>query len=112
MTICCPLCGGSLAAGRVPVEALVELNVSEQQRRILEELVRAFPRSVPKTSLIDALYFDDPDGGPDNPRNVLSQQLSRIRAALHPYGWSLSNAQRDGSNYGRVRLVKLELAQA
>lgn len=107
----CPCCGGPMAS-QAPVEALSQAPVPNQQRRILDALASAYPNDVTKAQLIDALYWDDIDGGPDDPSNVIGQQICRLRPVLASYGWTIPTAKGGRGSYGRYRLMPLEKAHA
>ncbi len=107
-TRCCPTCGHDLPGGLVPVEALVDAALSSQQRAIVEVLVGAYPRTVSMEKLVDALWGDDPNGGPDNPRRVVHAQVCHIRRILAASGWTIPNLLGGwGNRNGRYRLERL-----
>lgn len=75
------------------------------ERKIVESLARAYPRAVEKSALIDLLYDDDPQGGPDDPGNVVSTLVCRLRSKLPNYGWTIPRNKTGAGAYGRYRLV-------
>lgn len=91
MSISCPVCGGHLA--QVPVEVLLDIRLPNQNRFVLQELIRLYPRSVSKDRLLDALYGHVRTPAAEG--NGLNVILSRLRKELQPYGWTVSSA-RDG----------------
>jgi len=107
----CPCCGGPMADA-VPVEDLLHMSVPQQQMRIIKALADAYPRAVSKSQLIDAIYWDDPDGGPDNPSNVINQQLCRLRPLVSMHGWTIPMARGGAGNYGLYRLLPMGRANA
>jgi hypothetical protein len=58
---------------------------------------------VPKTRIIDALWADSPDGGPENPNSSLKVYLHGLRQKLLPLGITIRLVERgysDTSLYG------------
>lgn len=108
MTLRCPFCNSPLKEGTVPIEALPGLDVSPQRRRILDALVQSHPRFLTISQLADAVYADDPDGGPEGAFNVTRTQISKLRRVLPPYGWQIP-ATRPGRN--TMKLYRLEPAR-
>jgi len=51
--------------------------------------------------LVDALYADDPDGGPENARRCTYLAVLKARRRLRPHGFSVEWVRRDG----RYRIV-------
>lgn len=101
----CPCCGSEIDS--VPVEALTEVMGSMQQKMILEELVRQYPRYVSMTRLIQLLWGHDPEGGPITANNVVSAQTSRLRRVIAEYGWGISDAKSGRGQTGQFRLERL-----
>lgn len=71
------LLGGALAA------------LPPKSERILTVLARRIGQPARRQEIIDAMYVDDPHGGPDNVAQALSNQMAQLRAALRPLGWSV-----------------------
>lgn len=92
----CPCCGGPLPDG-VQMKELLFLRVTEQQRAILEVLVRAWPVPIYIADLTDRVYSDDPDGGPETAQNTVSAQLVYLRKRLAPYNWTVTKGTGRGS---------------
>lgn len=74
----------------------------------MDVLVNAYPRTVGIRTLIDAVYHDDPDGGPLAPEAIIQQRITRIRRILPEYGWALPRSLNGRGNRGRYRLERLE----
>lgn len=100
----CPCCG-QLLQGEVE-KAVLSLRrpLSKGQERILMYLARYCGRWVYTDALIDAVYWDDPEGGPDNARNVMSVQVWWLRKKLSGTGLEIEGI---GGRGGRRRLVDL-----
>ncbi|NMG39826.1 hypothetical protein GRZ55_11280 [Chelativorans sp. ZYF759] len=104
MSFICPCCGSPIAKA-APIEALDAAALSPQERRVVVALAGIYPRSVERRALIDTLYFDDPNGGPECANNVLGMVLARLRKKLPSHGWTIpKNCAGAGSN-NRYRLV-------
>lgn len=106
MTIC-PTCGHSMNAGRAPIEALSGAPLGRLERLIVNVLVRAYPRAISRQIIVDYIYGDDPNGGPDNPDNIVSVLMVKLRRKLPQYGWTIPNNRNGSGNYGRYRLEPL-----
>lgn len=100
----CPCCGQETAAVRMPITSLREAPLSHQQRTIVDTLARAYPRTLPVEALIAALYDDDPDGGPLDPKRIIAVQIFRLRQLLPSYGWTIPSSVCGRGNKGRYRL--------
>ncbi|MFC3208124.1 helix-turn-helix domain-containing protein [Aquamicrobium soli] len=105
MNIHCPTCGHELAV--MPLAGVSEIPLEGQARAIADLLAKAYPKSVSRTAIWDALYGDDPNGGPDNPDAVINVRIYRLRKQLAPYGWTVPKASPGRGNHGRYRLVRL-----
>lgn len=104
--ICCPTCGNKVE--EVPMKALLDSGLPPQIRRIVKAMVAAYPRPARNDELLAALYWDDPNGGPDGAERVLMTRICNARKILAPFGWTVSK-QGTGS-HGRYRLQKIEEA--
>lgn len=104
MNMCCPTCGHALASASPAV--LRDMHLPPQMRTIVDVLVAAYPRQVSVQRLIEALYGDRPDGGPDNPEGVLKTRISAIRKVVEAAGWTIPRHGYGES--GRYRLEKIE----
>lgn len=108
MTCLCPTCHQPVTE-RIPVLSLSDAPLPKAERKIVEILGRAYPRSLDKRVLIDLLYEDDPDGGPDDPSNVLTTLVCRLRSKLPSYGWTIPKNTKAGTGiYGRYRLEPVQ----
>lgn len=79
----CACCGHPLTeAVRDPKIVLEQVRMSPMARRVGEALARRFGRYVPPAELIDTLYADDPDGGPETARVAVAHHVRRLTRAL------------------------------
>lgn len=97
----CPCCGQAIHAGRAPIEALEAAPLTVAERRLVQALVRIYPRSTTKTHLVDVLYDDDPNGGPETANLVVAVHLSRLRKKLPSYGWTIPSNRAGRGNLAR-----------
>lgn len=104
---CCPTCGQALPTGTVPIEALLDIRAEGTMLKIIEELIRAYPRRVSIANIVDALYGDDPNGGPDDPRAVIRVLISRLRPILAGYGWTIPKNTSGFGAHSHYRLERL-----
>lgn len=101
MTRTCPCCGQPMHAGRAPIEALEAAPLTTAERRLVQALARIYPRSATKAHLIDVLYDDDPNGGPETASLVVAVHLSRLRKKLPSYGWAIPSNKAGRGNQAR-----------
>lgn len=98
--LACPCCGNWLPDGVVPREELAGLLLAAGGNptfaRIVRRLARRPGHAVSGRDLADYLYRDDPDGGPLEAQEVISQIVCRHRNALRPYGWVLKSRAWSG----------------
>jgi DNA-binding winged helix-turn-helix (wHTH) protein len=63
---------------------------------LLELLAAAWPRSISKQALIDHVYGDRPDGGPDTASDCIRMTIWNLRRRLAPFGWTISDSRKGG----------------
>lgn len=111
MPVICPCCLQPMPADRAPVDALELAPLSPLQRRIVKALASSYPRRVTMQQLIDACYWDDPEGGPVTAETVIRKMLHEIRKKLPPYGWTIPRMNPGPAvGYNAYRLEALEAA--
>ena len=67
----------------------IKLCCTRQEIRILECLLERAPHVVSMDQIIEAVYFDDPQGGPLTARNVMGVCISRLRKKLAPTSYRI-----------------------
>ena len=77
---CCPHCGQTLPP------AFPDVHLTPQQARIYERVRKAGKWGIRSDDLIDWLYADREDGGPDSAVKVLHCQVSKMNKRLKPFG--------------------------
>jgi hypothetical protein len=70
--------------------------LTRREHQILSLLNRNFGLVVPWDRLVDLLYVADADGGPDNPRNVLSVILCALRRKMLSTGYEIVTIHHGG----------------
>lgn len=97
----CPCCGQVWPADRSKAHAervLASLTFAGPvQTRIIEHLTKNFGSWVHRKRLIDAVYHDDPDGGPDDANNCIAVTVNRIRHLIKPLGLVIDGEAWRGS---------------
>lgn len=81
----CPTCGQTVSH-LDPSRLVAAISLPPQQRRLVDCLVSRFGKYVPTAALVDALYFDDPSGGPLSAKRVVHVQTFHLRKTLEPFG--------------------------
>lgn len=106
MTIACPVCEREMD-GPPDVKALGYAQLAPQERTVLNALIKAYPRAIRIESIISALYGNDPNGGPDDPNQVIRVRIMQLRRLLPHYGWNIPKSGAGRGHYGEYRLEKL-----
>lgn len=99
---CCPTCGQTTAA--LPIARVLDAPLTRAERRMVEVLVQKYPTPIPITALVEAVYYDDASGGPDDPEQVVRVFIGRLRRKLPAYGWTVPRSKSGPGNYGSYRL--------
>lgn len=105
ITIQCPCCGRPDTRTN-PIEAIAAITLSGHERRIALSLAGNFGHVVAMATLIDAVYGDDPEGGPLTADVIIKVMLVRLRRRLAPFGLAVNNVY--GVGYRLVWLPPME----
>jgi hypothetical protein len=97
MTITCPCCGGS---GQIEEQGPVPL--TPLQFKIYDAVWRS-KYGIDSRTLIDRIYADRIDGGPDNPRNAICVTIKNMNLRLATVGQSIG-----GTTRGRGSVYRLQ----
>ena len=84
--ITCPCCGAPLQSPAA-IDSLKHAKLPVNVLRAIEVLSRAYPGEVHKDALLNAVYADDPQGGPAS--NSLISQISVCQRKLAKHGWKI-----------------------
>lgn len=90
----------------IPLHALEEIPFGKIERRFLEILLRLYPNSITISRLVDKLWIDDPNGGPNEAAKSVQVHRARINKKLTPVGWTIHsiNLGRGGAFYSLRKL--------
>lgn len=89
MPMICPCCLQAMPVERAPIDVLELAPLTPMERKIVKALADSYPRRVTMRQLVDACYWDDPEGGPDNPNGTIYVTVSHLRRKLRAYGWTI-----------------------
>ena len=108
---CCPMCGQVRSAKPFDIDNTFNVAIDGQEVRlprrlgqVLDKLNEAYPKGVRRRDLADALYGDDPDGGPLDLDNCLESFVCRVRKAIAPAGFAIKANRHVG--YQLVRAAQ------
>ncbi len=101
----CPLCGGEIKPEKADMVALRVLSLPPMQRRVLDIFLAAHPRPLMGDWLVERVYADDPDGGPDAAYTAVAVQINRLNKAIRPLGWEIKGARGPGSMGRTLRKI-------
>lgn len=83
-------------------DVLADLDYPRRRRLIVDALLRAGRSYVAKSRLINAVYGDDYDGGPEDAEACIHTHLSRLRDQIRPHGFTITNSRHLGYRLERV----------
>lgn len=104
--IACPVCEREMD-GPPDVKALSLARLAPQERTVLGVLIKAYPHVARLEAFISELYGNDPNGGPEDPMQVVRVRIMQLRRLLPHYGWDIPMATRGRGHYGEYRLEKI-----
>lgn len=91
----CPCCGYVLDGEAELAREIDRARLSPMQRRVVDRLARSFGRPVPCGALIEAAYFDDPQGGPQAALRTVQVHIFDARQKLATVGLGIEPVARD-----------------
>lgn len=83
-------------------EELLDITLQNTPRRILTRLMLGNGATVSKAVIVEELYGDRPDGGPDTAEKVVESHISKLRKRIKPRGWTIRCSKFDGYRLVRV----------
>ncbi len=89
MPVICPCCLQAMPVDRAPVGVLELAPLTPMERKIVKALADSYPRRVTMRQLVDTCYWDDPEGGPENPELVIRLKMGSLRKKLPSHGWTI-----------------------
>ena len=93
----CPLCGGERDWS--PRLATAGLKLARRERAMLDALIDKAPRKIGIGLLCDAMYADDPDGGPLDAARVAHLVKHRLRQKIAGAGLRIVSTRGPGAVY-------------
>jgi len=103
----CPACGGYIGEA-ASVEFVSERLPKGQQTAIFNLLAKRLSRPVPKEIIIDLLFSDRADGGPETASRVVDTQLAHLRKIVQGYGWVIKRVGGGRGGQCSYQLIPLE----
>ena len=91
----CPCCKNEVDKVD-PLHVIASLEVGRGPRRILMFLYSKFGQCRPAAEVIDYVYADDEDGGPDSALQIVSGEITKLRRMLEPHGLTISRGTYTG----------------
>jgi DNA-binding response OmpR family regulator len=107
----CPCCGGDMPE-RDPGAYGEGLRLSSYERRLFDRLVKSFGRWVRSPALIEAIYGDDPDGGPDNATMAVAGIMKGLRSKLKDSDLWVETANGRGNGERRLLWRQQKMVKA
>ena len=98
----CSACGQTL-----PPRIDLGIRLTSGQQRLVERVHRAGVEGILSTDLLDYMYGDDPNGGPETGKKALAVRICQLNKVLRKKGWCIrapKGGMREPTPY---RLVKL-----
>lgn len=99
----CPCCGKAIEREIHPAVLGLFVQLPPAERAVFEALCLRMGQWVKSSILLDALYGDDPEGGPHYAAAILSMHLRRIRARIEPLGLAIDGRSTHGDTGRRLR---------
>jgi DNA-binding response OmpR family regulator len=101
MTVICPNCGFKHATEPYG-EELLDIRMPNLERRALVRLIKARGAMVTREQMVDALYGDHSDGGPDLAEFTLQSHVSKLKKKLAGSAWAIQSRRFEGYRLVRV----------
>jgi hypothetical protein len=108
----CPCCGRPTQSDGDAVAYGRALMLSPHERVLFDRMGRSLGQWLPPATLIDALYADDPDGGPDKAPMALAAVVYGLRRKLRSTGLAIETAPGRGNGSRRLLWKSATLVKA
>jgi hypothetical protein len=82
----------------------IDAELTPTQRRVYHAVKRAGTMGITNPELMEKVYVDDPDGGPEN-TNIIAVMMKRVRLVLASRGLTIRSTGGPGSRY-YLELIK------
>ena len=97
----CPCCGQETDFASIDMLRWVLLSPGE--RRVMNILLDAHPRTLSQQRIADLIYANDPNGGPLCAVGVIANHTRRIRQKIGHLGWTVGGVgPRSGVGISRI----------
>ena len=96
--ICCPLCQQPLKSPSLEIQHLTELKMTKHRERLLNALIKSYPRRVDRDEVLDAIYCDCPNSGPEWATSGLAALVCEFNKQLTKFGWIIKGG-KSGTGY-------------
>ena len=110
--VLCPFCSAGVASHNHAEAVAVQVAMLPSEQRAFKRLWNAHGAWVPRQRLLDAIYADDVDGGPDDQRSLddmIYTTMTGIRNRLRATAYSVESRR---GPFGLWRVVVRENANA
>ena len=74
-------------------------------KRRIYDFVKNHPGGSNRNQIIDAVYADDPDGGPEHAATI-SMHVYQMRRVLNPLGLTITSPRGRGASFRLVEITK------
>jgi hypothetical protein len=107
MSATCPCCGETLRPSFRPIDALRHVPLAAAQRRLLDVLISAYPRTVAHGALVEAVWGHRADGGPDGDLFThLAVLQGRMNRQINQLGWNVGAAHNGVRGSRRLSAIE------
>lgn len=105
--ICCPVCQKPLKNPALEIQHLTELKMTKHRSRILNSLIASYPRRVDRDVVLDAIYFDCPNDGPEWAASSLKAMICEFNKQLTKFGWKIQGGSAGRGYIGTYQLINI-----
>lgn len=100
----CPCCGNSIGEA-APIEQVKETITPPALRIIFDMLSRSIGQPVMRHIIIERIYGNRRDGGPETADTILKSQVSQLRRRIEPFGWTITVSRGGAGDLAQWRLI-------
>lgn len=106
-TFCCPCCGGNMGEAP-PIKVVRDGLTQPMQIKMLDIFASRPGHKFRREFILDQMYADDANGGPDDIENSFRVNLHNLRKSISRFGWHIQCVGGRGRGHyggGFYRLV-------
>lgn len=100
----CPCCGSKMIEAVDHPRHLINVRMSPREKVLLDLFVAKWPRPLRRHSMVNALYGDDPNGGPLTADHTAGTVVTLLRKTLTPFGWTVRSNKGGRDHHGTYLL--------